>query len=493
MPCSTRLVPALLLLVSGALAAQPPLAPREVERVFDFVDLVQPVFLTHAGDGSGLLYVVEQPGRVQVIDPGPGSGAGTARLFLDHTAAVNNGPGEAGLLGLAFHPDYETNRRVYLSYTHGSLTSRVAEFTVSGDPAVIDAASERVLLDVDQPAGNHNGGQIDFGPDGMLYVALGDGGASGDRFGNGQNPETLLGSILRIDVDTRTGDLPYGIPADNPFVGNPDGWREEIWAWGLRNPWRFSFDRATGELWAGDVGQNAFEEIDIIRRGGNYGWNTMEGFTCYAASTCDRDGLQLPVLQYDRNAGISVTGGYVYRGRQLGDLHGAYVYADFGTRTVWAIRHDGATVTDSTQLLRAPANVSSFGQDEAGELYLVGYDGTLWRFLPLPGEQPVTTAVTRVDAALPAGLQLAQNYPNPFNPSTTIRFDLPAAGDVELTVYDVLGRRVTDLARGWHEAGAWRATWDGRDAQGRSVAAGVYHYRLRAGGEVLTQRMILVE
>lgn len=488
-----RSVPLVLLLITTVCSAQSPgprpLAPRELEPVFDFAALQRPLFLTHAGDGSGRIFVVEQAGVIKSLDPSSAS----VSTFLDHTNNVNSGPNEAGLLGLAFHPSYATNGRVFLSYTRGNLISRISEFRLSGDPDSLDVDSERVLLEIDQPAGNHNGGMIAFGPDGMLYVGFGDGGASNDLFANGQDPTTLLATILRLNVEGQVGDLAYAIPADNPFVGNTDGWREEIWAWGLRNPWRFSFDRVTGELWAGDVGQSSQEEIDLIHRGRNYGWNVQEGFECFRSSNCDSDDLDLPVLQYGRSAGVSVTGGYVYRGQRLGDLYGAYVYADFGSRRIWAIRHDGTAVVDSAQIARSSSNISSFGEDETGELYVVGFDGHIFRFDLLPDEQPVITAVDATEQARPTGFSLGQNYPNPFNPSTWIPYSIASSTVVELTIYDVLGRRVLDLVSGRQPAGSHVASWNGTDAVGRSMAPGVYFYRIIAGGVRETRRMVLVE
>jgi len=479
-----------VLLLTTAAAIGQPLAPRQLEDVFTGTSFTRPVFLTHAGDGFGRVFVVEQPGVIKVLDPASASVA----TFLDHRNSVNSGPGEAGLLGLAFHPDYPSNGRVFLSYTFGNLTSRISEVHVSIDPDSLDVASERVLLEIDQPAGNHNGGVIAFGPDGMLYAGFGDGGGSNDGFRNGQNPATLLGTILRLDVDRLDAGQQYGIPADNPFAGNTDGWRQEIWAWGLRNPWRLSFDRVTGDLWVGDVGQNRQEEIDLVRRGGNYGWNVQEGFECFRATTCDDSTLLPPVLQYGRSDGVSVTGGYVYRGRQLGDLYGAYLYGDFGSRDLWAIRYDGTVVTDSALVVTAPSSISSFGEDEAGELYVIGYDGRIFRFLPLPGESPVITAISEAVDTSPRSFELRQNYPNPFNPATTIGYSLREAATVDLAIYDVLGQHVITLMSGRQQPGVYQTQWHGRDSSEQAVAPGVYFYRLDAGPEgVQTRRMLLVE
>ncbi len=216
---------------------------------------------------------------------------------------------------MAFHPLFPDSNKFYVYYNFGNLNTRISEFSVSEDIDQADPNSERIILELAQPYSNHNGGQIAFGPDGYLYIGLGDGGSGEDPLGNGQNRMTLHGSMLRIDIDHYSADVPYTIPADNPFLGNVNQWREEIWAWGLRNPWRFSFDRLTGQLWAGDVGQYLWEEVDIIEGGKNYGWNVMEGFHCFSpASGCDTSGLVLPIVEYDHDAGRSITGGFVYRG-----------------------------------------------------------------------------------------------------------------------------------------------------------------------------------
>ena len=465
-----------------------PLAGRDLVQVFGALGFDDPVFLTHAGDGSGRLFVVERPGTIRVLAP-DGSGA---RTFFAFRNRVNSGPGEAGLLSVAFHPRYRDNGRLFVYYTHGNLTSRVAEFRVSADPDVVDLASERVVLEVDQPAGNHNGGQLAFGPDGRLYVGLGDGGGSNDQFANGQDRASLLGAILRIDVDAAEGPG-YAVPDDNPFVGNDQGWREEIWAWGLRNPWRFSFDRVTGVLWAGDVGQGSWEEIDRIVKGGNYGWNRMEGSVCFRSSTCDEAGLELPVLDYPRSDGYSVTGGYVYRGARLSQLYGAYVYGDYGSRRIWALRLEDGRVADQAQIGLCPSAIASFGEDEAGELYVVGFDGRLWQLQPLSGEEPRPTAVEERSDPRPMGPALGQNYPNPFNATTTIPFVLATSGAATLTVYDVLGQPVGRPLDGYRAAGTHAVSWGGLDSDGRPLAPGVYLYRLQTAGNTRVRRLVLIE
>jgi glucose/arabinose dehydrogenase len=339
--------------------------------------LSSPVFVTHAGDGSGLLYVVEQTGRIRVFER-----SGTARgTFLDIAGRVQSG-GERGLLGLAFHPEYESNGRFFVYFSDNAGDNVVSEFTRRSATAA-DPGSERVLLRMDDPFSNHNGGWLSFGPDGFLYIATGDGGSGGDPLGNGQSLGTLLGKILRVDVN---GGSPYAIPPDNPFAGR-DGARKEIWAYGLRNPWRNSFDRATGDLWIADVGQNSVEEVNVQKSsskgGGNYGWNTMEGNSCFRSSSCNRSGLIRPVVQYPTADGCAVTGGYVYRGAAFPTLVGAYFFADYCNGRIFAL--DAARAlrdpVSERRVLDTEISISSFGEDEAGELYVVGLGGTVHRLL----------------------------------------------------------------------------------------------------------------
>jgi glucose/arabinose dehydrogenase len=335
-------------------------------------DLDDPVFVGNAGDGSGRLFFVEQSGRIVIFR----DGAVLAEPFLDISSRVTSG-GERGLLGVAFHPSYSSNGRFFVNYTQsssGQLKTLIAEYQRSAtEPDRADISSERVLLEIDQPFNNHNGGMLAFGPDGYLYISVGDGGAAGDPQNNGQSLSTLLGKILRIDVDQS---MPYSIPVDNPFVGI-EGARDEIWAYGLRNVWRFSFDEASGRLFAGDVGQADWEEVDLITRGGNFGWNRMEGNHCYPPGTvsCDTTGLILPIAEFDHSLGQSVTGGYVYRGGQNSPLLGSYIFGDYVSGRVWSLteRGDGSWVRQ--EILRTDYSISSFGQGEDNELYLVDYSG----------------------------------------------------------------------------------------------------------------------
>ena len=350
----------------------PDIAFSEVARGFE-----HPVHITHAGDGSGHLFVVEQAGRIRVID----RGEVLPDPFLDIHDRVDSG-GEKGLLSVAFHPRFRENGFFYVNYTanRNGLHTVVSRFRVAEGKRV-DPADETVLLRIDQPYSNHNGGQIAFGPDGYLYIGMGDGGAANDPHNHAQNPASLLGKMLRIDVDKTDPGLAYSIPMDNPFVGRP-GYRAEIWALGLRNPWRFSFDAGTGRLWAADVGQNHVEEIDIIRRGGNYGWRIMEGDICTPGidDDCRKDGLEPPLHTYRHPAGFSITGGHVYRGKNIAGLCGTYVFGDYVTKRLWGLRTDGRRVRAHRELGKGRFAVSSFGIDEAGELYIADHaSGTIWR------------------------------------------------------------------------------------------------------------------
>lgn len=350
----------------------------------DLPAFAQPVALLQAPDDGGAWYVVERAGRVRVFDADPAvDGFDT---FVDIAARVNDGPDEAGLLGMAFHPNFGAlgqphDDEVFLSYTAGNLVSRISRFTLdAADPSVLDPDSEEILLTVDQPFGNHNGGNLVFGPDGFLYIGFGDGGSAGDPFGNAQDPRRLLGSMLRIDVD---GAAPYAIPGDNPFAGNglcDDGAGlapcPELFAWGLRNPWRWSFDRETGALWVADVGQSSFEEIDLVERGGNYGWNVREGAHCYEPpSGCDPSGLVDPVAEYGRGLGRSVTGGYVYRGSAIPALTGRYVFADFASGRIFGLFPSSGGGFDRQELLDTALGIPSFGEAVDGELYLLDLYG----------------------------------------------------------------------------------------------------------------------
>lgn len=353
----------------------------QLVRVFPALSFSQPVALVSAPGTPGRFYVVEQGGKMFSF---PNDATTTEKLeVLDISGRIRSG-GELGLLGLAFHPNFAQNRYLYVNYTEprsqGSSQSRtvISRFTLGQDGRV-DTGTELRLLEVNQPFSNHNGGDLAFGPDGYLYIALGDGGSGGDPQGNAQNRSVLLGKILRIDVDQQVGVLNYAIPSSNPYSGNTAGYREEIFAYGLRNPFRFAFDTTTGKLWAGDVGQNAVEEIDVIEAGGNYGWNRMEGTSCYPPnSNCDRTGLTLPVTDYRQTLGKSVIGGRVYRGSALPTLRGWYLFGDFVSGRIFA--HLPGSGNKNQTLLESGLLISSFGHDQTNELYVVSYgDGALYQ------------------------------------------------------------------------------------------------------------------
>ncbi len=351
-----------------------------VLEAFPNLSFTRPVDFQHAGDNSDRIFVVEQRGVISVFQNDATSSQKSS--FLNIEGQVDDDGNEEGLLGLAFHPDYESNGYFYVNYTASNPNRTViSRFTVSSsNPNQADAGSELVLLEYDQPYSNHNGGQVSFGPDGYLYIAVGDGGSGGDPQGNGQNLKTLLGSILRIDVDQTSGTSNYSIPEDNPFANNSDGFRGEIYAYGLRNPWRFSFDSANGQLWTGDVGQNKYEEVDIITNGGNYGWNTMEGFHCFKPDDCNKEGLELPIWEYDHTQGdISITGGFVYRGTALKELVGLYIYADYVSGRIWSLDGSDPANPVNTELLNADFPISSFGIDQNQELYICGFDDKIYK------------------------------------------------------------------------------------------------------------------
>ncbi len=339
----------------------------------------RPLNIMHAGDQTNRLFVEEQGGVIYVIENN--SETSDKTVFLDISDRITDARTEQGLLGLAFHPDFETNGFFYVNYTAaGSGRTIISRFHVSEDnPDEADPNSETEILSYSQPFANHNGGDLAFGPRGYLYIAAGDGGDAGDPNGNGQDRTTLLGSILRIDVDNSENGNNYGIPSDNPFAGNDQGFREEIFAYGLRNPWRFSFDPETDDLWAGDVGQNSIEEIHIIESGLNYGWNIIEGSECYRSADCDKTGLELPIFEYSHSNGDrSITGGEVYRGSMLPGLQGYYIYADFISGRIWALDASNRENPDNTLLIQADFGISSFGTDQNNELYICGFDGKIY-------------------------------------------------------------------------------------------------------------------
>ncbi len=375
-------LPAKLLRVdTRALMASPAPLPLEASRAFRHLQFQRPVEFTHADDGSNRVFVVEQRGVIRRFENR--DDVKEAAVFLDIRQQVLSEGNEEGLLGLAFHPRFKENGEFFVYYSARPRSSVISRFRVSkDDPRAADRASEERLLVIKQPYENHNGGSIRFGPDGYLYIGLGDGGAANDPHGHAQDLSTLLGSILRIDVDRRDQGLKYAIPQDNPFVSRP-GARGEIWAYGLRNVWRLSFDRKTGDLWAGDVGQDRFEEVNLIRRGGNYGWNVREGFHPFDPNSPSKlPELIDPLAEYFRHEGESVTGGLVYRGQSLPKFVGAYFYGDFVSGNVWTLRWDGKQVVENRQVAKTGLEIAAFGEDQQGEMFLCAFDGHLYRLRP---------------------------------------------------------------------------------------------------------------
>ena len=464
--------------------------PFEIEDAFPNVKFTFPVDL--ANDGVGFLYVVERAGRIYSF-PNDSLTADTT-LFLDIREKVfdDDNEIESGLLSISFHPDYEVNGYCYVYYVAGDpLRSVLARYTRSeDDPRGADPNSELVILEFDQPSPRHNGGDSAFDTDGYLYLSLGDGSTGEDLFGNGQNLETLLGSIIRIDVDNPEGGKNYGIPPDNPFAGNVDGIREEIYAYGFRNPWRFSIDPESGHIWAGDVGELSWEEVDFVIKGGNYGWPITEGSACFDPNKdCSDVNLIPPVHSYGHHVGRSVTGGFVYRGLRVPELRGKYIFTDWSARQIWALSYDGNPhesdeMPHIEQIAVSRGSISSFGVDENGELYMLFTWGNakVMRFVEStpsntnPGENPFSPQVS-----------FRAEGPNPF--SDGARFSLEAGvGDyVHVAVFDVLGREIDVMFSGVMASGTVREL----KFDGSRHPNGVYFFRAQHSGGFITRTMIL--
>jgi glucose/arabinose dehydrogenase len=368
------------------------LKPQELENAFPNLSFDRMVHLADPGDGTGRLWVVLQPGTVEVFPND--TAASSSEVFLDITARVSDVGLEEGLLGLAFDPGYAANGYFYVYYSAANpRRSLVSRFSMSSDdPDRADPESELVILEVMQPFSTHNGGTLAFGADGYLYIGLGDGGSGGDPLGHGQNTASFLGSFLRIDVSGASSQERYRIPSDNPFVGAGGGVREEIWAYGFRNPWKFSFDPVTDELWAGDVGQDSYEEIDIIKGGRNYGWNVMEGLHCFPpGESCDQTGLEPPVFEYSTpSESCAIIGGHVYRGPRLPDLVGAYIYTDYCSGRIWGLRYNGSTVTDHAVLATTDPFTTALSVDSDGRLFILSSDTHIYGFVA-PSMTPTPT------------------------------------------------------------------------------------------------------
>ncbi len=432
----------LVFFVSCVVNAQQSLSSYKLHDAFPHLSFDNPLDIQHAGDDTNRLFVVSQGGLIHVFENTPE--VKSAKVFLDIRDKVIAG-GELGLLGLAFHPDYEKNGYFYVNYTAPKpLRTLIARYSVSANnPDSADKKSERVLFYINQPYPNHNGGQIAFGPDGYFYIAVGDGGAAGDPQNNGQNKSSLLGKLLRIDVDCASGKKSYCIPPDNPFAGNTHGYKEEIYAYGLRNPWRFSFDPVTGWLWAGDVGQNLWEEIDVVEKGKNYGWRIMEGNHCYKSSSCDTTGLVLPIWEYghDEQGGCSVTGGYVYRGKKFPELYGKYLYGDYCTGRVWTITYDGINPAVNSLLLKEDINISSFGVDKDNEIYLCDLKGKIYKLAVHVPKPTPTPAPSETPAPIPTPSTAPTQSPVPGKKGRIYGYVIDSEGNsIELAKVKLRGK-----------------------------------------------------
>jgi glucose/arabinose dehydrogenase len=462
---------------------QPAFAQYTAENAFPNLTFPSPIELISPPDATNRIFVASQTGVIHVF-PNSQSVA-SAKVFLDMSNRIASG-GEAGLLGMAFHPDYRNNGYFYLNYTRNNpgLESVIARFRVSAtDPDQADPGSELILLTFSQPFSNHNGGKLVFGNDRFLYIATGDGGSGGDPNNYAQNRASLLGKILRIDVNNTAANLNYAIPPNNPFVNNTEAFRKEIFAYGMRNPWKIAVDRATGQIWAGDVGQNGREEIDLIVKGGNYGWRLMEGLACYNPVPCDTTGLNLinPVLEYTHasGAGRSITGGFVYRGTAMSHLVGKYVYGDYVSRNVWALQYGPNQQVTNTLLFRAAGNILAFGEDQARNLYLCLSSGIIQKIT-----DPTAAVVTGLEVTPGANVGI---YPNPAKETFTVKIaETDKAKPVLMELYDPIGRKVA------RQEFRINVNQPEITVPIRNMTSGIYLVRLWVGDQ-LTQRKLVIE
>ncbi|CAN5460286.1 hypothetical protein BH10BAC5_BH10BAC5_10390 [soil metagenome] len=436
-------------------------------------------------DGSSQMFVLTQRGKIWIVNTA--NPTLTPKLFLDISDLVSQVEPETGLLGLAFHPNHSANKLFYLSYTRtigGQLTSYISRFNVSPlNPDSALRSSEVNLITLDQPYENHDGGKIGFGPDNYLYISFGDGGSGGDPGNRAQNGAVIFGKILRIDVNSTSGGNQYGIPASNPYFGNTSGFREEIYSYGLRNVWKFSWDSQNGKMWCGDVGQDLYEEIDTLTNGGNYGWNVMEGFHCYNPSSgCDMSGKILPLFEYSHNGtGFSITGGYVYRGTQMPSLFGKYIFGDFSLGKIWAF---GSGISDTLKILNMGGPCSSFGVDNQKNIYACLYS-SVGKVLKIYD----TSSGIEQSNELPSLFELKQNYPNPFNPTTKIEFNLRARSTISMRIYNSLGSLISVLS----ENESFTEGSHFFNFNSPNLPSGIYYYKLTADGLSETKRMVIVK
>lgn len=481
-------VAASLVAVLVAVFPRPAAAQLEFRHAFPNLRFDVPVDL--AADGQGLLYVAQREGLIYSF-PNDSTTSDTWP-FLDLSDRVLTDPIESGLLGIAFHPEYAGNGYLYVYYIADSpLRSVIARYTRSeGDDIIADPSSELIILEIPQPTGRHNGGDITFDADGYMMVSLGDGSTGDDQFKNAQDRTTLLGSIIRIDIDNPVDDLNYGIPPDNPYAGNMQGYREEIFAYGFRNPWRFSIDPETNIIWVGDVGEVTWEKVAIARKGGNNGWPIVEGPDCYRPpENCVREDLIPPVYYYHHDVGISVTGGFVYRGDRVPELKGTYIFSDWANHIVYSLSYTGDSPLDEgsdiqvDELFDTKRFISSFGVDEHEELYMLStFTGEIFRF-----KATVSQDLDRPNGPAEPSLTLRQDGPNPFNGETSILVRADRPTHVIVTAFDALGREVDVLLDRLILGDRPNAlTFDGA-----SLPAGVYFIHARSRNATVTQTVVL--
>jgi len=461
-------------------------AQYQLENAYPALTFPAPTDIHPANDGTNRMFVVQKDGYIRVFSAD--YSASTSKVFLDISYKVRTA-GEAGLLGLAFDPQYATNGEFYIFYvTKYPSRAIVSRMHVSANPDAADSSSEQILIDapyVDPGNAYHNGGQIAFGNDGNFYISIGDNRESASA----QDLTDLQGSILRVNVHVDTvavGAPPYEIPGDNPFANNANGYRPEIYAYGFRNPWRFNIDPVTNELFVCDVGENTYEEIDLVRSGKNYGWPLMEGPACYPPGVCDTTGkdLKLPLYSYTHDEGSAIVGGARYWGTRLPELMGVFVFADYTSGVVWGLHYDGAGTPERFDLAYNAPTMYMVGGGFNDEILMGSFDGHIYRLARIP------TAV----GAHPPRSHLAGNFPNPFNPSTTIRYVLEHTASVRLDIVSVTGERVRQFSFARAGAGAHDVHWHGETDRGGRAASGVYFCRLIVDGlAVDSSRMVLLQ
>ena len=457
---------------------------------FPNLTFTSPVNLTYSNDGTNRIFVNQQNGLIKVFPNDSNVLASNAKTFLNISNKISATTGEEGLLGLAFHPNFAVNGYFYVNYTAPSpLRTVISRFKVlSNNPDKADSLSEYIILQINQPFTNHNGGTLMFGLDGFLYIGMGDGGSSGDPNNNAQNTHVLLGKMLRLNINDTTANRRYIIPNTNPFYNDTTSGREEIFCWGMRNPWKYSQDATTGLIYAGDVGQNIWEEIDILQVGKNYGWRVIEGFSCYnPSSNCDTTGKTMPIKVYNHTLGnCSITGGYVYRGSRRPELRGAYIYGDYCSGRISMLRYNNGSVTSDSLLSIFTHTLSSFGTDQNNELYLVGYNnGKIYRF----NKSIYATSISNSNS-IPDKYLLNQNYPNPFNPGTIISYSIPKNEFVTLKIYDISGKEVTTIVNSYQIAGSYNINFS---IDNYKLSSGIYFYSLKTKDFDQTRKMIYLK